>query len=63
VRPDAKINCVNYCKNILEQGLLSAIHVSRTTTSWSSRTQCLHTVHNSLSLRPSCVPMCLSSLN
>ena len=26
VRPDAKINCVNYCKNVLEQGLLSAIH-------------------------------------
>ena len=25
VQPDAKINCVNYCKNVLEQVLLSAI--------------------------------------
>jgi len=25
VQPDAKINCVNYCKNVIEQGLLSAI--------------------------------------
>jgi len=25
VHPDAKINCVNYCKNVVEQGLLSAI--------------------------------------
>ena len=25
LQPDAKINCVNYCKNVLEQGSLSAI--------------------------------------
>jgi len=29
VQPDAKINYVNYCKNVFEQGLLSAIrHIS-----------------------------------
>ena len=27
VQPDAKINCDNYCKNVLEQGLLSAIRL------------------------------------
>ena len=25
MQSDAKINCVNYCKNVLEEGLLSAI--------------------------------------
>ena len=64
VQPDAKINSVYYCENVYSNKVYCwQFAVSQTTTSSSSRTLRLHTVHTTLSLRPTCIPMCPSSLN
>ena len=63
VQPGAKINSVYYCENVLEQGLLLTIRRISKTISCSSRMERRHTVHTTLSLRPTYVPMCLSSMN
>jgi len=63
VQSDANINSVYYCENVLEQGLLPAICCISNNNFMDHYAERLHTVRTTLSLRPTCVPVCLGSLN
>jgi len=61
VQPGAKINSVSYCENVLEQGLIPAIHriSNKDFTFKQDGVPC--TPFTTLPL--TCIPICLSSLN
>ena len=61
VQPGAKINSVYYCENVLEQGLLPAIHRISNNSFVFKQNGAPCTPLTTLSL--TCIPMCLRSLN
>jgi len=60
-QPDAKVNSVYYCENVLEQGLLPAIRRISNNNFVFKQDGATCMPFTTLSL--TCTPMCLSSLN